>query len=147
MYGNSLRRHGYGAAAFLIRPRARRDAPSSGRAGILYAYSRLSLSRTAGVPKTLIADPRRGGVLQSFTELTIFSSETNPNSFNWGGLMTILNDCVVMGDKVYCWDSVSGKCVGAKLEAQPEMPVPDEAVKAIMMKRFNLVERGGEASC
>jgi len=56
-------------------------------------------------------------------------------------VMPVLKDCVVIGDKVYCWDDINKKYVGAKLEVQPDMPVPEEAIKQIVMKRYNLVER------
>jgi len=58
--------------------------------------------------------------------------------------MAILNNCVVIDDKVYCWDSVSRQYVAAKLEVDKTANVPDEAIKAISMKRFNLIEKTGE---
>jgi hypothetical protein len=54
--------------------------------------------------------------------------------------MPVLKTCVVIGDKLYCWDDVRKKCVAAKLEVQPDVPVPEKAEKLIAMKRFNLIE-------
>jgi hypothetical protein len=54
--------------------------------------------------------------------------------------MPALKSCVVIGDRVYCWDDSAKKCVAAKLEIQPDLPVPDEAIKQVMMRLFNLKE-------
>lgn len=54
--------------------------------------------------------------------------------------MSILKYCVVVGDKVYCYDSTNKKYVEAVLTPAPDSVVPDEAEKLIAMKRFNLKE-------
>jgi len=55
-------------------------------------------------------------------------------------VMPVLKTCVVIGDKLYCYDEARKKCVAVKLEVQPDVPVPEKAEKLIAMKRFNLIE-------
>jgi hypothetical protein len=54
--------------------------------------------------------------------------------------MPILKGCVVIGDKVFCWDDTNKRYVAARLEVQPDVPVPEEAMKQVAMKLFNLKE-------
>jgi len=54
--------------------------------------------------------------------------------------MSALSACVVVGDKVYCWDVVNRRCVEAVLVPKTDSDVPEEAEKLIAMKRFNLKE-------
>jgi hypothetical protein len=54
--------------------------------------------------------------------------------------MPILKDCVVMEDRVYCWDDTNKIHVEADLVVKPKSDVPDEARKLIAMKEFSLVE-------
>ena len=63
-----------------------------------------------------------------------------PLFFALEALVAVLKNCVVINDEVYCWDSVSRQYVKAKLEADKTANVPDEAIKAICMKMFNLKE-------
>jgi len=56
--------------------------------------------------------------------------------------MPVLKCCVVIGDKVYCWDDTNKRYVAAKLEIQPDVPVPEEAMKQVAMKMFDLMEKG-----
>ncbi|GBU22850.1 hypothetical protein R80B4_02762 [Fibrobacteres bacterium R8-0-B4] len=55
--------------------------------------------------------------------------------------MPVLKACVVIGDKAYCWDDTNKRYVAAKLEIQPDVPVPEEAMKLVAMKLFDLTER------
>jgi len=52
--------------------------------------------------------------------------------------MPILKDCVVIGDQVYCWDDVIKQVVGTNLEVDKKKHVPEEAIKQVCMKHFNL---------
>ena len=51
-----------------------------------------------------------------------------------------MKHCVVIDDTVYGWDETRKRFVAAKLQVDESIIVPDEAVKLISMKRFNLVE-------
>jgi len=55
--------------------------------------------------------------------------------------MPVLKACVVIGDKVYCWDDTNKRYVAARLEALPDMPVPEDAMKQVAMKMFDLTEK------
>jgi len=61
--------------------------------------------------------------------------------------MPSLKNCVVIDDKVYCWDTVNSRFVEAELVAKPKSVVPAEARKLIAMKEFGLIEpiQSGEA--
>jgi len=54
--------------------------------------------------------------------------------------MAILKDCVVIGDQVYCWDDVTKQVVATNLEVDKKKNVPEEAIKQVCMKHFNLKE-------
>jgi hypothetical protein len=54
--------------------------------------------------------------------------------------MPVLKHCVVIGDKVYCYDATNKKYVEAILTPKPDSSVPEEAEKMIVIKRFNLKE-------
>jgi len=51
-----------------------------------------------------------------------------------------LKDCVVIADKVYCWDEVSERFTAAKLVPDASVAVPDEARKMIVKRQFHLKE-------
>ena len=52
--------------------------------------------------------------------------------------MPILKDCVVIDDQIFCWDTVTKQVVATNLEADKNKNVPEEAIKQVCMKHFNL---------
>jgi len=54
--------------------------------------------------------------------------------------MPKLKDCVVIGDQVFCWDTVTKQVVGTNLEADKNKHVPEDAIKLVCMKHFKLKE-------
>ena len=54
--------------------------------------------------------------------------------------MPVLKDCVVIGDQVYCWDTINKQVVAANLEVSKDKNIPEEAIKLVCMKHFSLKE-------
>jgi hypothetical protein len=51
-----------------------------------------------------------------------------------------LEDVVVINGKVYGWDNDNKRYAAAQLSVLPNVPVPEEAMKQIVMKRYSLQE-------
>lgn len=54
--------------------------------------------------------------------------------------MPVLKYCIVVEDKVYCYDVIRKKYIEAELTPKDNSVVPEEIEKLIVMKRFGLKE-------
>jgi hypothetical protein len=54
--------------------------------------------------------------------------------------MPVLKYCVVVDDKVYCYDMTRDRYVEATLTPKEDARIPEIAERLIVMKRFNLKE-------
>ena len=59
--------------------------------------------------------------------------------------MGSLENCVVIDDKVYCWDCVLQKVVEASLQTNRQaVEIPEIAIEAVFRKRYDTKKKGGE---
>lgn len=55
--------------------------------------------------------------------------------------MSTLQNCVIRGEKLYCWDTVNKRYVAANIVIDPNEDVPEPIIKEIVKKRYKLKER------